>query len=136
MSARNVAATMSFASGFLLWRAAMRWQRTVELELKPTGLTHAQFLVLRSADVCQRAADDAVSQRMIASGAGLDEATTSRVARTLEKRGLLDRGPASGNGRAWRVIVTSGGRRLLERAARGVAKAEKRFFEEREPNAT
>jgi DNA-binding MarR family transcriptional regulator len=120
---------MSFDSGFALWRAAMAWQRALDAALGPLGLTHTQYLVLSAAQECTAEARDAVAQRTIARKAGLDEATMSRIARTLDERKLFDRG-GSADGRAWRILLTEEGKRKL-RAAAPIARAtEERFFEE------
>ena len=111
------------AAGFALWREAMRWQRSVNAALRSLGLTHSQFLVLSSLERICSQEDDAVSQRQVAREAGLDDATTSSVLQALEKRRLVDRAPATGDGRSWRVIVTSGGARMLRRAVPLVATA-------------
>jgi DNA-binding MarR family transcriptional regulator len=108
----------------------MHWQRSVDAALKTYGLTHTQYLVLVSADICERAAGDAVTQRAIASAAGLDEATTSQVVRKLTMRGLLDRGPTFEDQRAWRVCVTASGRRSLRSAAPHIEGVQKRFLAE------
>jgi MarR family transcriptional regulator, organic hydroperoxide resistance regulator len=79
-------------------------------------MTHTQYLVLSSARSAMDEAGDAVTQRAIAAHAGVDEVTASRLIRKLEARGWLDRGPTFGDMRAWRVIVTRGGRRALDQA--------------------
>jgi DNA-binding MarR family transcriptional regulator len=104
------------ARGFALWRAAMRWQRAIDSVLRPLGLTHTQYLVLASTARAIREQGDAVAQFAIARSAGLDCATISTLARTLETRGLLDRGIDGLDGRRWRVLVTQRGRNLLEKA--------------------
>ncbi|MBK7579660.1 MAG: MarR family transcriptional regulator [Myxococcales bacterium] len=105
----------------------MRWQRLLDRALAPVGLTHTQYLVLLSAAAAQADYDDAVPQRAIAERAALDEATTSRLVASLCERGLLDRGPTVGDRRAWRVIITRLGTRLLGRA-RPLADASARRF--------
>ena len=107
---------LNVASGFALWRAAMRWQRTVDKCLAPLEMTHTQYLVLSSARSAMDEARDAVTQRTIAAHAGVDEVTASRLIRKLEARGWLDRGPMFGDTRAYRVSVTRGGRRVLDQA--------------------
>jgi MarR family transcriptional regulator, organic hydroperoxide resistance regulator len=118
-------------SGFALWRKAMRWQRGINATLRPLRLTHTQFLVLASLDRARREVGDAVTQRAIATEAGLDEATTSSVLQALERRGMVDRGPTHGDARAWRVIVASPGQRVLRQAAPLVDAASQRFFDTR-----
>jgi DNA-binding MarR family transcriptional regulator len=115
--AEPVALGKEVAAGFALWREAMRWQRCVNGALRSLGLTHSQFLVLSALDRACAQEDDAVSQRQVAREAGLDDATTSSVLQTLQTRGLIDRGPAFGDARCWRVIVTKGGARMLRRAS-------------------
>ena len=111
-----VAKNLTIASGFTLWRAAMRWQRAVDRSLSPVGMTHTQYLILSAARSAVDELGDAVSQRAIATHAGVDEVTASRLIRKLEARGWLDRGPTFGDLRAVRVIVTRSGRRILEQA--------------------
>lgn len=119
-------------AGFSLWREAMRWQRGINAALRPVGLTHTQFLVLSSLARAGRAAGDAVAQRTIADLAGLDESTTSGVLKTLEGRGLVDRSPTNGDGRAWRVVVSPSGQKILRRSGPLVTAAARRFRSERD----
>jgi DNA-binding MarR family transcriptional regulator len=119
-------------AGFSLWREAMRWQRGINAALRPVGLTHTQFLVLSSLARAGRAAGDAVAQRTIADLAGLDESTTSGVLKTLEGRGLVDRSPTDGDGRAWRVVVSASGQKILRRSGPLVTAAARRFRSERD----
>jgi DNA-binding MarR family transcriptional regulator len=109
----------------------MRWQRGINAALRPVGLTHTQFLVLSSLARTGRAAGDAVAQRTIADLAGLDASTTSGVLKTLEGRGLVDRSPTDRDGRAWRVIVSPSGRKMLRRSRSLVTAAARRFKSER-----
>ncbi|MFO0564451.1 MAG: MarR family transcriptional regulator [Polyangiaceae bacterium] len=109
----------------------MRWQRLLDRSLATVGLTHTQYLVLLGADAAVADYDDAVTQRAIAERAGLDEATTSRLVASLCERGLLDRGPTFGDRRAWRVIVTRTGMRLLARARPLAEASARQFFSER-----
>jgi DNA-binding MarR family transcriptional regulator len=118
-------------AGFTLWREAMRWQRGINAALRPVGLTHTQFLVLSSLAYAGRAAGDAVAQRTIADSAGLDESTTSGVLRTLEARGLVDRSPTDEDARAWRVVVSASGQKILRRCGPLVTAAARRFRNER-----
>jgi len=120
------------AAGFTLWREAMRWQRGINAALRPVGLTHTQFLILASLARAGQVAGDAVVQRTIADVAGLDESTTSGVLRTLENRGLVDRRPINGDGRAWRVVVSASGQKILRQSGPLVSAAARRFQSERD----
>ncbi len=104
------------ARGFALWQAAMRWQRAIDVALRPLGLTHTQYLVLVSAARAIREEGDAVGQFAIAEAAGLDTATTSALMRKLGSRGLVDRGIDGLDGRRWRVFLTTRGQKTLEKA--------------------
>jgi DNA-binding MarR family transcriptional regulator len=117
----------NLVSGFALWHSAMRWQRAIDEALRAVELTHTQFLLLSAASKVEEQAHEAVTQRAISKEAGIDEATTSRIVRALEKRSLLSRGPTSGDQRAWRVMVTEKGRRLLKTAIPLAERAAKRF---------
>jgi DNA-binding MarR family transcriptional regulator len=118
-------------AGFSLWREAMRWQRGINAALRPVGLTHTQFLVLSSLAQAVRA-ERAVVQRTIADLAGLDESTTSGVLKTLEARGLVDRRPTDVDGRAWRVVVSASGQKVLRQSGPLVTAAARRFRSERD----
>ncbi|MCB9583601.1 MAG: MarR family transcriptional regulator [Polyangiaceae bacterium] len=106
----------------------MGWQRSIDKVLRPIGLTHTRFLVLDAAAQAFERLDDAVSQAKIAEVAGIDEASTSRIARRLEQDGLIDRGPDGVDARYWRVIVTREGYGLLRLARPVVDAAAARFF--------
>ena len=54
---------------------------------------------------------DAVPQSEIAVRAGLDEATTSSIARRLEEDGFFSRGIDGIDARCWRVFVSERGSR-------------------------
>jgi MarR family transcriptional regulator, organic hydroperoxide resistance regulator len=114
--------------GFQAWRSAMRWQRSIDAALHPFGLTHARYLVLAAVDELVRELGDAVAQKSIAERAGVDKATTSQIARRLEQRGLLDRGPDGVDSRAGRVFISRRGRDLLRRARPSVDAAAASFF--------
>ena len=114
--------------GFALWREAMRWQRTIDAALRPLGLTHTRFLVLDTTALLEQEMNDAVSQREIAQRCELDESTVSNLARRLTEDGLLDRGPNGVDARAWRVIVSPSGHRVLRRARAAVDTVSSRFF--------
>jgi DNA-binding MarR family transcriptional regulator len=96
--------------------------------LRPLGLTHTRFLVLHTTALLQQEANDAVSQSEIAQRCELDDSTVSNLARRLTEDGLLDRGPNGVDARAWRVIVTSAGHRVLRRARPAVDTASSQFF--------
>jgi len=116
------AAQRGVLDAFDRWCRAMSWQRAVDRALHPLGLTHTQYWLLLNAQQMEDETNDAVSQQQIAEAARLDKMTVSYLARKLESRGLLSRGP-SYEGPAVRVIVTAKGRRTLTSAGPLVAQA-------------
>ncbi len=117
--------------GFDAWRAAMRWQRSVDQALRPLGLTHTRFLVLSAAAQACHEQKDAVAQVLIAERAGLDAATTSGIARRLERDGLIDRGPDGVDARHWRGLRSRRGHDPPRRAPPPGGPPPARFFEDR-----
>lgn len=80
--------------------------RGVEAELKPFGLTHAQFLVLLTVQ-----ASPDVSQRELSDRLGVTTGNVSMLVSKLEAAGLVERIPA---GAAFHLRVTVAGRATLE----------------------
>lgn len=117
------------AMGFDLWRMGLRWRRQVEAELAETGFTFTQWLVLDATNAAIAETGDAVSQNTVAAHADIDKMTVSQVMRTLEDRGLVDRGPNS-EGPAYRIWVTNKGRRALQEGRARVEAASARSLSE------
>ncbi len=115
--------------GFLLWRATLRWQRTMTETLKQFGLTHVQFVLLASTWwLCEN--DGPPRQRDLADHAGTDPMMTSQVVRALEAHGLLTRDADPKDARAVRLSMTRAGRALAPRAIAAVEAADRAFFDE------
>lgn len=113
--------------GFLLWHATLRWQRMVGVALKPTGLTHVQFVLLASAWFLEDRTGPP-SQRELAEHAGTDAMMTSQVLRSLEASGLVERHPDPSDARIKRLTVTTEGRDAAARALDAVDALDKVFF--------
>lgn len=114
--------------GFLLWRAANRWQQRQRAALAPLGLTHVQFVLLAGVVVL---ADQGatVTQAAVARHAHADAMMTSQVLRALERRKLVRRVPHPTDSRARVLRPTAAGRRLARQAAYVVDDADRAFFE-------
>ncbi|ACY96690.1 MULTISPECIES: MarR family winged helix-turn-helix transcriptional regulator [Thermomonospora] len=113
--------------GFLLWRAALRWQREVTSALRPLGLTHVQFVLLEGLwrfDAQGRCP----SQRELADRAGTDVMMTSQVVRVLEGKGLLRRAVDPSDARKRVLTITDEGRGLAERAIEVVRGTDDAYF--------
>ena len=76
--------------GFLVWRLSMKWRAAVDRAVAPLGLTHAQYSVLASLYGMNRRGVFP-SQRQLAEHTGLEPIYVSKLARTLERAGLLER---------------------------------------------
>ena len=101
------------------WLAAMCWRRKVELALAGSGLTFTQWLILAALHELIESTEDAVSQNDVCARLELDRGTVSLVMRTLEQKGLVDRGPDM-TCRAWRIFLTSRAEILLRDRAEGI----------------
>lgn len=115
------------SAGFLLWRAALRWQRLQRDALAPLGLTHVQFVLLAAALWLADRGEPA-TQVAIAARADADVMMTSQVLRALERRGMLRRAPHPTDARARIVEATAAGRALFRRAVRQVEQVDAAFF--------
>jgi DNA-binding MarR family transcriptional regulator len=96
------------------WKAATRWRRAVERELRAVDLTLIQWLVLEAAATLIRERRDAVSQIDIGRHVEIDKATLSEVMLRLARRGLVDR-DIDATGSSYRIYVTAAGHRALAR---------------------
>lgn len=114
--------------GLLLWRTTLRWQRHITAGLKPSGLTHVQFVLLASTWWLTQVAGETPSQRRIAEHANTDTMMTSQVIRTLADKGLLKRETDPADARARIIGITPEGVRLAVRAIRVVEDADRSFF--------
>lgn len=102
----NAASTL----GIELWRLVRRWVHQAETELVPVGLTLVQWSILEETHALILASGDAVSQSAVARRMAMNEMTLSHAMRTLQKRGLVDRGPDL-LGPAYRIRLTRWGQR-------------------------
>ncbi|WP_258050226.1 MarR family winged helix-turn-helix transcriptional regulator [Streptomyces finlayi] len=93
----------------------MKWRVAVDRALAPLGLTHAQFSLLGSLMDLQQAGTRP-SQRRLADHTGLEALYVSKLARTLEAAGLLERTTDPADTRAVRLSLTEQGRTLTSRA--------------------
>ena len=95
--------------GFLVWRLSMKWRAAVDRAVAPLGLTHAQYSVLASLYGMNRRGVFP-SQRQLAEHTGLEPIYVSKLARTLERAGLLERPESPSDSRAVQLALTPAGR--------------------------
>jgi DNA-binding MarR family transcriptional regulator len=103
--------------GYLLWHLSTKWRVAVDRALNRFGLTHAHYLLLASLDEFSR--NGALpSQRELADFAGLEVMYVSKLARALEREGLLRRADHPGDPRAFQLELTArGAERVVQAAA-------------------
>lgn len=106
--------------GHLVWRLSMKWRVAVDRALAPIGLTHAQYVFLSSLFGLERAGESP-SQRELADHTGLEALYVSKLARTLDTEGLVERTRDTADTRTVRLSLTARGREAVEPAIATVA---------------
>ncbi|MFJ3305172.1 MarR family winged helix-turn-helix transcriptional regulator [Streptomyces sp. NPDC086549] len=101
--------------GFLVWRLSMKWRVAVDRAVAPLGLTHAQYSLVASLYGMQRSGLRP-SQRRLADHTGLEALYVSKLARSLESAGLLERARDPHDPRAVQLALTEQGREVTRRA--------------------
>jgi DNA-binding MarR family transcriptional regulator len=101
--------------GFLVWRLSMKWRAEADRVLAPLGLTHAQYSVLASLKGFSLAGR-APNQRELAEYIGLEPLYVSKLARALEKAGLVERPIDPADPRAVRLTLTDRGHLVIAEA--------------------
>lgn len=114
-------------AGFLLWKAGNAWQRHVREQLKSTGITHVQFMLLDAVKQLETAGKQP-SQTLVAKTAGTDLMMTSKVIRTLEMAKLVGRKADRKDGRALVLQLTPAGKKKHVSAAAAIKRSETLFF--------
>lgn len=113
--------------GFALWQTTNHWQKAMADALRPLDLTYVQVMLL--AGVTQLSQQDkVVTQNSVAHYTQADVMMTSKVCRTLEKKGLLLRANSRFDSRAKTLVVTKLGSSLLQEALVLVRTVDEVFF--------
>lgn len=105
--------------GFLVWRLSMKWRVAVDRAVAPLGLTHAQYSLVASLYGMHHAGLRP-SQRQLADHTGLEPLYVSKLARSLETAGIVDRTRDPADPRAVRLSLTQDGQTVARRAIRVV----------------
>jgi DNA-binding MarR family transcriptional regulator len=95
--------------------------------LAPLGLTHAQYALVASLYGMQQTGVRP-SQRQLADFSGLEPMYVSRLARALERSGLLERTDNPADPRALQMSLTQEGTEVVEAAVVTVRELEKRYL--------
>ncbi|VVJ20880.1 Transcriptional regulator [Amycolatopsis camponoti] len=114
--------------GHLVWRLSMKWRVAVDRALAPVGLTHAQYVFLSSLFGLERAGTTP-SQRELADHTGLEALYVSKLARTLDADGLVERTRDAADTRTIRLRLTDRGHEVVEPAIATVAELLDRLLE-------
>jgi DNA-binding MarR family transcriptional regulator len=101
--------------GYLVWRLSIKWRVAVDRALAPLGLTHAQYVMLASLSGMEHAGL-LPSQRELADHTGLEALYVSKLARTLETGGLIERTRDPKDTRTMRLTLTARGHEVVRPA--------------------
>ncbi|PPK67040.1 MarR family transcriptional regulator [Actinokineospora auranticolor] len=99
----------------LVWRLSTRWRTRIDRAITPLGLTHAQYAVVAPLLSMQRSGTRP-SQRELADFTGLEPLYISKLARALERAGLVERVDNPRDSRAVLLSLTERGRDIAEQA--------------------
>lgn len=116
-------AVLAPTPGFLVWRLSMKWRVAVDRALAPLGLTHAQYSLVTSLRDMRRA-DRRPTQRELADHTGLEALYVSKLARSLEAAGVVERTRDPIDTRAVRLALTDHG---MELATQAIERVQERF---------
>lgn len=114
-------------TGYLLWHVSLRWRVAMDRALAPLGLTHAQYAVVASLYGMEQTGVRP-SQRQLADFSGLEPMYVSRLARVLERSGLLERTDNPADPRAVQMSLTQKGVEVVEAAVVKVRELEERYL--------
>ncbi|MFK7948303.1 MAG: MarR family winged helix-turn-helix transcriptional regulator [Saprospiraceae bacterium] len=113
--------------GFLLWHTNMIWQRKQNRALDIIGLTQTQFAILSALNTLLKRSNS-VTQKAIAERSNTDTMMVSKVLRTLEKKGVIDRKEHETDSRAKCVYITTFGVKTFQEAFEIVTTSNATFF--------
>jgi DNA-binding MarR family transcriptional regulator len=102
-------------TGYLVWRLSTKFRAAADRALAPLGLTHAQYALLASLYGLSRDGTRP-SQRELADFSGLEPMYVSKLARVLERDGLVTRAQHPADPRAFSLALTERGENVAARA--------------------
>jgi len=115
-------------AGFLLWRLALEWRSHAGAALRPSGLTHTEYVLLALLYWHESRDDDHPAQRELADLGGLDPMLVSKTVRALAGAGLAETVPDPGDARTSRVAHTDEGRARFRGAAAAIGATHEEFL--------
>jgi DNA-binding MarR family transcriptional regulator len=105
------------STGYLVWHLSLRWQLELSRALAPLGITHPHYALLANLHAME-SAGVGPSQRELAHASGLEPMYLSKLARSLERSGLVDRAPHPADPRAVQLSLTDRGIEIVTVARR------------------
>lgn len=115
------------SSGFLLWQVTTLWQRRIKQSLDLLDLTHTQFVLLATAASLSQNGS-IVTQTDIAHQSKTDRMMVSKVLRTLQSKGLIERKEHRTDTRAKEITLTRKALDLVQKAVIAVEQTDREFF--------
>ncbi len=115
------------SSGFLLWQVTTLWQRRIKRSLDLLDLTHTQFVLLATAASLSQNGS-IVTQTDIAHQSKTDRMMVSKVLRTLQSKGLIERKEHRTDTRAKEITLTRKALDLVQKAVVAVEQTDREFF--------
>lgn len=115
------------SSGYLLWQVSMLWQRKMKRALDELGLTHTQFVLLAALAWLSKSSET-VTQVDIASHSNTDRMMVSKVLRTLQNKGFINRQEHLTDTRAKSISLSKSGQTILQKAIKIVEETDNSFF--------
>lgn len=113
--------------GFRLWHVKHAFTRKLETAMATLGLTHMQYIMLRTVDHLAQAGEQPTQARL-AEGAAMDRMLVSKVLRLLENKGLVARSRHPDDARAHHVVLTGAGMCLMAQAIPMAMRVQAEFF--------
>jgi len=113
--------------GFVIWQVSMLWQRKLKAALDTLDITHAQFLLLAALDFLSTQ-KNIVSQQDLARHCRIDKMMTSKILRTMQKKGLLTRKKNKMDTRSKTLVLSDEGNDTLTKALKMVDKVDTDFL--------
>jgi DNA-binding MarR family transcriptional regulator len=120
MTTADLPDSLRDSTGFLLGRAAAMARADFAGRLQALGLNAKHYTVLSFV-----AAREALSQQAIGEALALDRTTMVQLIDALERAGAVQRTQDPSNRRAWLILMTPDGRRLLRRLERLAAASDR-----------
>jgi DNA-binding MarR family transcriptional regulator len=120
--------------GFLLWQLTNEWQRQQRKALAKVGLTHAQFVVLAGVLWLSSLPKNTVTQKQVSELSKIDKMSMSDLVVTLLQKKMLKRSSHYRDKRAYSLVLTEMGRRVVLKAIPIVEGIDAKFFTHKTTN--